>query len=114
LLADRETKISNGNAEITKLAGQLDETKKSLAFYADNLKTKESIISEYQQEIKDKDTKQKNLEKAKEKRETNLNQNLSLKEAKIANLETNLLQLAKQKLATKKEAQKLVSQIEQK
>jgi hypothetical protein len=112
LLTDRETKITNGNAEINKLAEQLNQSKEKLQFYTENLKTKESLITEYQQEIKEKETKQKNLATAHEQREAELNHNLALKESKIANLETNLLNLAKQKLATKKEAQQLVSQIE--
>jgi len=119
LIHNQETKIANRNQEINKLAQQLDKTKEKLQFYADNLKTKESIIGEYQQELKTKDQNlttlqnQKNqLEKAKEKRETELSQNLSLTQAKIKDLETNLLNLSKQKLTNQKQAKALVEQLE--
>jgi len=40
--------LQNRNAEINKLAEQLDQNKEKLQFYTDNLKTKEQIISDYQ------------------------------------------------------------------
>ena len=114
-----ETEIANRNQEINKLVEQLDSTKERLTFFKDNLKTKESIISEYQQEIKEKDQNLSTLQKAQEKLtkrkdqlEKDLNQNLTLKEAKINTLETNLLQLAKQKLTNQKQSKALVEQIE--
>jgi hypothetical protein len=78
-----------------------DQLKDKLQFYTDNLKTKESIISEYQQELKEKDQNLANLKSQKE----HLTQ-------KTSDLETQLLNLAKQKLKGKKEAQTLLTQIE--
>jgi len=46
-----QTQLQNRKAEINNLAEQLDKSKEKLTFYADNLKTKESIIEEYQQAI---------------------------------------------------------------
>ena len=40
--------LQTRNAEINKLAEQLDESKDKLQFYTDNLKTKEQIINDYQ------------------------------------------------------------------
>ncbi len=114
-----ETKIANRNSEINSLSQKLNHLKEKTQFYLENLKTKESIISEYQQEIKAQEQNLTTLQKAKEKLtqskdqlETELNQNLSLKEAKISTLETNLLQLAKQKLTNQKQSRALVEQIE--
>ena len=114
-----ETKINSRNQEINKLVEQLDSTKERLKFHQDNLKTKESIINDFKKEVIEKDQNLNTLQKAQEKLtkrkdqlEQDLNQNLSLKEAKINTLETNLLQLAKTKLANQKQAKALVEQIE--
>ena len=107
--------------ELNKLAKQLEQLKEKLTFYAENLKTKESIISEYQQEVKEKDTnyanlqaKQEKLSQVREQIEAELKERLTLTQAKIKGLETQLLNLAKQKLTKQKEAQKLVNQLEEK
>jgi chromosome segregation ATPase len=114
-----ETKISNRNFEISKLAEQLDHTKERLSFYTDNLKTKESLIFEYQQELKDKDQNLTNLQKKNEKlaqkkvqRESELQNNLALLEQKITDQDQALINLAKQKLTNQKQAKALVQQIE--
>jgi chromosome segregation ATPase len=116
---DYLAKIQSRNSEINKLVSQLDNTKERLKFHQDNLKTKESIISEYQAEIKQKDhslaklqTKQEKLTKSKEKAEQEFNQQLTLTQAKISELETSLFNLAKQKLTNQKQAKALVEQIE--
>jgi chromosome segregation ATPase len=114
-----KTKIANRNTEINKISQQLDQTKEKLTFYSENLKTKEGIITEYQQELKQKNNnlntlqnQQEQLEKAKEQREAELSQQLSLTGQKITSLETNLLTLAKQKLTNQKQAKALVEEIE--
>jgi hypothetical protein len=121
-----QVQLSNRNSEINKLVQQLDQLKEKTKFYLDNLKTKESLIAEYQAELKEKDQaaqqqaealEAKNnlyekLEKAKDQLEEELNHNLTLKEAKITTLETNLLNLAKQKLINQKQAKALVEQLE--
>jgi hypothetical protein len=112
LKESQQAQLQTRNEEINKLVSQLDQSQEKLQFYTENLKTKEQIISEYQQEIKQKDTKQEKLATAHEQRETELNHNLSLKESKISHLETNLLQLAKQKLVKQKEARALVEQLQ--
>jgi hypothetical protein len=43
-----QAQLQNRKAEINKLAEQLDKNKDRLQFYTDNLKTKESLISDYQ------------------------------------------------------------------
>jgi hypothetical protein len=113
------TKINSRNQEINKLVSQLDNTKERLKFHQDNLKTKESIITEYQQEIKEKDLNltslqksQEKLAKAKEQREAELKEQLTLTGQKINSLETNLLQLAQQKLTNQKQAKALVEELE--
>lgn len=96
-------------SEISELFEQLQAVKEKLTFYADNLKTKEQIISDYQkseQEWAEFKTKtQATLQKWVEWEQ--------VKNQKTADLETQLLNLAKQKLTTKKEAQKWVSQLEE-
>jgi chromosome segregation ATPase len=106
-------------SEIKELFEQLNQTKDKLQFYTENLKTKESLISEYQQEIKEKDlsltnlqTKQEQLSQIKEQIETELKRQLNLTQTKVTDLENQLLNLAKQKLANKKEAQNLVNQLQ--
>jgi len=106
-------------SEIKELFEQLNQTKEKLKFYTENLKTKESLISEYQAEIKEKDlnltnlqTKQAQLSEIKEQIETELKGRLNLTQTKITDLENQLLNLAKQKLANKKEAQNLVNQLQ--
>src|SRR5439155_22831652 len=49
-------------SEIKELFEQLNQTKEKLKFYTENLKTKESLISEYQAEIKEKDLNLTNLQ----------------------------------------------------
>ena len=119
LIQSQEVQVQNRNNEINKLAEQLDQTKEKLQFYTDNLKTKESLITEYQAEIKEKDlnltnlqTNQAQLSEIKEQIETELKRQLTLTQTKIADLENQLLNLAKQKLANKKEAQNLVNQLQ--
>jgi len=46
-----QAQLQNRKAEINNLAEQLDKSKERLQFYTDNLKTKESLIEEYQQTI---------------------------------------------------------------
>jgi len=94
--------------EINKLASNLDQIKEKLQFYTENLKTKESIISEYQQEIKQKDLNYANLHAQHEE----LTQAKELLSKKTSDQELALLNLAKQKLANQKQAQILVKQIE--
>jgi hypothetical protein len=123
---DYQIRIEARNQEINKIATQLDKTKEKLIFYTENLKTKESIIAEYQQEVKDKDqnfatlqNQQENLEKQlqkekskTEKTRTAAQENINLAKQKIVDLENNLLALAKQKLTNQKQAKALVEQIE--
>jgi len=45
-------------SEIKELFSQLETLKDKLQFYTDNLKTKESLITEYQAEIKEKNEAQ--------------------------------------------------------
>jgi chromosome segregation ATPase len=113
------TKINSRNQEINKLVSQLDNTKERLKFHQDNLKTKEGIINDFKKEVAEKDQSlsalqkaQEKLAKSKDQLEEDLNHNLSLKEAKISTLETNLLNLAKQKLTNQKQSRALVEQIE--
>ena len=109
LIQTQENQVQNRKAEINKLAEQLDQSKEKLQFYTDNLKTKEQIISDYQKseqtwaEFKTKT--QATLQKWVEWEQ--------VKQQKTADLETQLLNLAKQKLTNKKVAQKLVSQLEE-
>jgi chromosome segregation ATPase len=114
-----ETKIQNRNAEINSLAQKLDHTKERLQFFTENLKTKESIINDFKKEVAEKDqnltslqNQQEKLTKRKDQLEEKLNHNLSLKEAKISELETSLFNLAKTKLANQKQAKALIEQIE--
>jgi chromosome segregation ATPase len=85
-----------------QLEQQLEQTRERLAFYQNNLKTKETIIEDYK-----KDLAQANQSRERRK------ERIDLAQAKINELETQLFNLAKQKLANKKEAQALVSQLEQ-
>jgi hypothetical protein len=48
LIQNQASQVQTRNAEINKLAEQLDQSKEKLQFYTDNLKTKESLISDYQ------------------------------------------------------------------
>ena len=95
--------------EISELFEQLQAVKEKLTFYADNLKTKEQIINDYK-------NSEQTWAEFKTKTQATLQKWVEweqVKNQKITDLETQLLNLAKQKLATKKEAQKLVSQLEE-
>jgi len=87
--------------QANQLEQQLEQTRERLKFYQDNLKTKEGIIEDYK----------KDLARANQSRERR-KERLDLAQAKINTLETNLLQLAKQKLTNQKQAKELVEQIE--
>ena len=120
LLDQKERTIMDLNRSYEKLAQkqqeqakelnhQLEQTRERLQFYQGNLKTKEQIISDYQ-------SSEQAWEKYKTKTQATLQKWVEweqVKNQKTADLEKQLLQLAKQKLATKKEAQKLVSQLEE-
>ena len=71
-----------------------------------------ALIQKAQQETKQTLTKtEKDLAQAHQSR-ARRKERIDLAQAKINELETQLLQLAKQKLASKKEAQALVNQLE--
>jgi hypothetical protein len=119
LKENHRLQVQNRNQEINKLVEQLDNTKERLKFHQDNLKTKEGIITEYQQETKNQaetlialQNQKEQLSQAKEQREAELSQQLTLTGQKIVSLEISLLNLSKQKLTNQKQAKALVEQIE--
>ena len=84
-----------------ELNQELEQTRERLKFHQDNLKTKETIIEDYK----------KDLAKANQSRERR-KERIELIQAKINTLESQLLNLAKQKLTNQKQAKELVNNLE--
>jgi len=87
--------------QANQLEQQLEQTKERLAFYQDNLKTKEGIIADYK-----KDLAQANQSRERRK------ERIELTQAKVSELESQLFNLAQQKLTNQKQAKELVNNLE--
>ena len=95
-------------SEVSGLFEQLQAVKEKLQFYTDNLKTKEQIISDYQKDEKEWKEYKNQAQNALQ----NWVEWEQVKNQKTQDLEKQLLNLAKQKLASKKEAKELVNQLQ--